>query len=266
MKKLSALLAASVVSAAVFAQCTVSPLANLTVLSPLPTDPLPDGYVGTAYQGNGVSLSFAASGQDIDPAILTALLGVSLPVPPGLATFSITRVEVQGVTGVPPGMTASSPDSPTEWNEGDAGCFLLSGTPTTPGDYEITFDVSVDIEYIITATGTAGTFTPPQAAPVPYQMRVRNDMSIPEFGAAGLNLFPNPANSEFTITYPATQTDMAQLEITDMSGKVVASMSKSISANGGNMSVDVNGLANGLYRVMFNAGSVHTSTKLMVQK
>eukprot|EP01036_Dinobryon_divergens_P003682 gene3682-4873_t len=58
------------------------------------------GYGGTAYQGtNGLSISFAASGQDIDPALLTALLGVSLPVPPGLATFAITRVEVQGVTG-----------------------------------------------------------------------------------------------------------------------------------------------------------------------
>lgn len=266
MKKLSALLAASVVSAAVFAQCTVNPLANLTVLSPLPTDPLADAWVGTAYQGNGQSISFAASGQDIDPAMLTALFNVNLPVPPGTATFAVTRVQVQGVNGVPPGMTAVSLDNPTEWNEGQSGCFLLSGTPTTAGDYEITFDVIVDIEYTITLTGTSGTFTTPQPAPVPYEMRVRGDMSIDEFKAAGLQLFPNPAGDVFTIAYPATQADMATIEITDMGGKTVATMNQNINANGGNASIDINGLANGLYRVTFNAGTVRTATKLVVQR
>lgn len=266
MKKLSALLAASVVSAAVFAQCTVNPLANLTVLSPLPTDPLPDGFVGAAYQGNGLSISFAASGQDIDPAMLTSLFGVNLPVPPGSATFAITRVEVQNVSGAPAGITVVSPDSPTEWNEGDAGCFRVSGTPTTAGDYEITFDVILDIEYTIALTGTTGTFTTPQAAPVPYEMRVRGDLAIDEFKASGLNLFPNPAGDVFTIAYPATQADVATIEITDMGGKTVAKVNQNINSNGGNVNVDVNGLANGLYRVTFSAGTVRTATKLMVQR
>lgn len=266
MKKLSALLAASVVSASVFAQCTVNPLANLTVLNPMPTDPLPDAFVGTAYQGSGLSLSFAASGQDIDPAVLVALFNINLPVPPGTATFAVTRVEVQNVSGAPAGITVVSPDNPTEWNQGDAGCFLVSGTPTTAGDYEITFDMLVDIEYTITLTGTTGTFTPPQAVPVPYQMRVRNDMSINEAGAKELTLFPNPAGDVFTVSYPATQTDLAHIQITDMSGKTVASMAKTINSNGGNVSMDINGLANGLYRVTFDAGNVHTATKLVVQK
>lgn len=266
MKKLSALLAASVVSAAVFAQCTVNPLANLTVLSPMPTDPLPDGFVGQAYQGSGLSISFAASGQNIDPAVLVALFNINLPVPAGTATFAVTRVQVQNVSGLPGGITAVSPDNPTEWNQGESGCFRVSGTPTAAGDFQITFDMLVDIKYTITLTGTTGTFTPPQAVPVPYQMRVRNDMSIDEFGAKGLSLFPNPAGDVFTVSYPATQTDLANIQITDMSGKTVASMSKTINSNGGNLSVDINGLANGMYRVSFNAGNVHTATKLVVQK
>ena len=265
MKKLSALLAATVLSAAVFAQCTPNPLAGLTVLYPLPTDPLPDAFVGATYQGSGLSVTFAASGQPIDPAIITALLNINLPVPAGTATFAVTRVEVVDVSGLPAGITAVSPDSPTEWNQGDAGCFRISGTPTTPGDYQVNFSVNVDIEYTITFTGTTGTFSTPQAVPIPYDMKVRNDLSIAEFNASGLNLYPNPASNAFVVSYPATNADMASIEITDLNGKTVSVSSKSINGAGGNLQVDISSLANGLYRVTFTAGNVRTASKLVVQ-
>jgi hypothetical protein len=266
MKKFYSIVVASLLAAGAFAQCTVSPLANLTVLDPLPTNDLPDGSVGLAYLGSGKSISFAASGQDIDPAILVALFNVPLPIPAGAGTFSITRVQVQSVDGVPPGMTAVSSDTPSEWNEGESGCFLLSGTPTTAGDYNITFNVILDIDYVITITGTAGTFTTPQAAPVPYSMRVLNNASVNEFNASGLNLFPNPANEMFSVSYPSTGSDMATINVTDMSGKTVYTASKSINAQGGSIQIGTDGLANGMYRVTFASGNVNTASKLVVRK
>lgn len=231
----------------------------------MPTDDLPNGSVGLAYQGSGLSISFAASGQDIDPAILTALLGVNLPVPAGLATFSVTRVQVTSTEGVPPGMTLVSNSNPTEWNQGQSGCFLLSGTPTTAGDYDVTFNTIVDIKYVITLGGQQGTFTSPEA-PIPYSMRVNNDASIMEFSAAGLNLFPNPASDVFSISYPSTGSDMATITVSDMSGKVVYSASKSINAQGGSIQIDTDAFANGMYRVTFASGNVNTASKLMVRK
>lgn len=265
MKKFYAFVVASVIATGAFAQCTVNGLADLTVVNPLPTDDLPNGSVGLAYQGSGLSISFSASGQDIDPAILTSLLGVNLPVPPGLATFSVTRVQVTSTDGVPPGMTLVCSDSPAEWNETESGCYLLSGTPTTAGDYEITFNTIVDIEYVVTIGGQTGSITSPEA-PIPYTMKVNDDASIVEFTAAGLNLFPNPAADVFTVSYPSTGSDMATIQVTDMSGKVVYSTSKSINAQGGSIQVDTDALANGMYRVTFASGNVNTASKLMVRK
>lgn len=266
MKKIYSLIVASAFATGAFAQCTVNPTAMLTVMAPLPTDPLPDGSVGIAYQGAGQSISFAASGTPIDPAVLTAIFGLNLPIPAGTATFAVTRVEVVATDGVPPGMTLVASDSPAEWNSGESGCYLLSGTPTTAGDYSIEFSVNLDIAYTITFTGSTGTFSSPQAAPVPYEMRVNNDASITEFSAAGLNLYPNPATDVFSVSYPSTGSDMATIEITDMSGKLVYSAAKSINAQGGALQVNTDALANGLYRVTFASGSVRTASKLMVRK
>jgi len=142
----------------------------------------------------------------------------------------------------------------------------LSGTPTTVGEYDVTFDVILDIEYVVTITGSVGTFTTPQAAPVPYSMRVLNNASVEEFNASGLNLFPNPANETFSISYPSTGSDMATISVTDMSGKTVYTASKSINSQGGNIQIGTDGLANGMYRVTFASGNVNTASKLVVRK
>jgi|GEM_PF-1640085 len=266
MKKFYSIVVASFLATGAFAQCNVDFLANLTVLSPLPTSDLPDGSVGLSYLGTGKSISFAASGQEIDPATLVALFNVQLPIPAGLATFAVTRVEVVSVDGVPPGMTTAASDTPSEWTEGESGCFLLSGTPTTVGEYDVTFNVILDIKYVVNLTGNVGTFTTPQAAPVPYSMRVLNNASIEDFSTVGLNLFPNPANDMFSVSYPSTGSDMATINVTDMSGKTVYAANKSISAQGGNIQIGTDGLANGMYRVTFASGNINTASKLVVSK
>lgn len=264
MKKLSAFLAASLCSAAVFAQCTPSPLAYLTIVSPLPTNALPDGFVGTAYQGSGLSVSFVASGQAIDPGTLPIPLPLPVQIPPGLATVSITRVEVVDVTGLPPGMTRACNNGSCSWSVGAMGCILLSGTPTQAGDYTITF--STNLEGTYTSPIQSGNFTSPAPVPVRYDMKVRNDLSIAEFSASGFSLYPNPAGDMFTVAYPATESNLATIDVTDMSGKTVASFSKNIDSYGGNVSFDISNLSNGLYRVLFSAGSVRSASKLVVQK
>lgn len=264
MKKFYSLIVASALTTAAFAQCSVSPLANLTVLNPLPTNDLPSGSVGLPYNGSGVSITFAASGQPIDPATLAVLIpNLSLPIPAGLASFSVTRVQVTGVSGLPAGLTAVSSDTPADWSS-DAGCYLISGTPTTAGSYDITFNTILTIHYVVTLGGQSGDFTSPEA-PVKYTTVVNNNASITEFSAAGFNLFPNPATENFSISYPSTNADMATIEVTDLSGKVVYVANKSINAQGGSIQISTDGLANGMYHVTFKAGDIRTASKLVVR-
>lgn len=264
MKKLYTFLVACLVAGYAVAQCTPNGAANVTVVHPLPTDPLPNANIDVPYQGTGETISFAASGNAIDAAILASLVGsLPVPVPPGLATFSVQRIEVVSVDGLPPGMTATPSDVPSEWSAPDAGCFLLAGTPTASGNYTITFNTIMDVDY--TSPLGNGSMTTPES-PISYDLQVIGHASVDEFASEGLNLFPNPASDIFSISYPATGANTASLEIFDMSGKKVYAGQKSISSAGGTISLDVNGLANGLYRVSFVSGNVRTASKLTVSK
>jgi len=266
MKKLSAILVASVLSAASFAQtCTPNPLfvgLGLPGVYPLPTDPLPDGTRSLPYQGaSGFTVSFLSSNQAIDPSTLPIALPV--PIPPG-TSVKITGISVSGVTGLPQGMTYACNIPSCTWNTTTQGCILLSGTPTEAGDFTVTFNASFTGE-LVSPLGTVP-FNNAGPAPVQYDMKIKDDASIDEFQAKGLNLYPNPASDMFLVSYPAVNADMARIEVTDMSGRTVLGISKAVENGGGVMQVDINGLANGLYRVTFSAGSVRTASKLIVRR
>lgn len=281
MKKLSTLLVASVLSAASFAQtCTPDALfiaIGLPGIYPLPTSPLPDGTATLSYQnGAGVTLSLLTSNQSLDPATFAAFFpNFPVTIPPGVIGITINQMSVVSIDGLPAGMSYVCLHPGCESVPASQNCIKISGTPTTPGDYTVKLNTHLAgiFEGTVPVIGTPysqsfNTQSLPTSptAPISYDMKIKNDASVAEFTAAGLNLYPNPASDLFVIAYPATHADMAAIEITDMAGKTVYATSKSIQSEGGFTSVETNGLPNGLYRVTFSAGSVHTASKLVVSK
>lgn len=263
MKKFYAIAMAAVVSTGAIAQCNPSPIfvaLGVPGIYPLPTDDLPSGSLGLPYEGNGLTISVLASDQGIDPAMLPIQLPITIP--PGNSVV-LSGITVQDVTGLPAGMTFQCNSPGCDATVAEPGCILISGTPTETGDFTVTLSSSFSGELQSILGNFPFNNTPP--APVQYNMRINDDASIAEFSLVGMGLFPNPASGEFTLSYPATEKETARIEIVDLNGKVVLAETKSVQTQGGNLSMNISNLANGLYRVVFTCGTVRTASKLVVR-
>lgn len=73
-------------------------------------------------------------------------------------------------------------------------------------------------------------------------------------------LYPNPAKSNFSVQFNATTFEAANVEITDMNGRIVKSISKLLP----NQSVDVSQLQNGLYLVNLSDSNNRKEVKKLV--
>lgn len=263
MKKILAVFTASAMAVAAFAQCNPSQLftaIGIPGVYPLPTDPLPDGFINSPYNVTGVTLTFVTSDQPVDPSTLP--LPLPFPIPPG-NQVTVTGITVGAVTGLPPGMTSACNNANCSWTFPDQGCLLLSGTPTTAGTFTVAFD--------LTLTGTLdspfGSFPfPAQALPVQYDLTISDGSSVAEFALSGLNLYPNPTSGMVMISYPAVEKETARLEMIDLNGRVIMTQESPVQADGGVLSVDAAHLAQGLYRVVFTCGDVRSASKLMISK
>ncbi len=263
MKKIVTVFAASAMAFSAFAQCNPSQLftaIGIPGVYPLPTDPLPQGLVNEPYNSTGLTLTFVTSDQAVDPSALP--LPLPFPIPPG-NNITITGIAAGPVTGLPPGMTSACNNANCSWTFPQQGCILLSGTPTSTGEFTVAFD--------LTLTGTLdspfGSFPiPGQALPVQYTLTITDGSSVSEFALSGLNLYPNPTSGAVMISYPAVEKETARIEMIDLNGRVVMTQENPVQADGGVLSLDAAHLVQGLYRVVFTCGEVRTASKLMISK
>ena len=79
---------------------------------------------------------------------------------------------------------------------------------------------------------------------------------IPLFSATGINkiddndmlsVFPNPANNQLHVIVKVSQAEQTSLQISDMNGKLVKQIANEAASGTQNITVDLNGLSEGLY-------------------
>ncbi len=81
----------------------------------------------------------------------------------------------------------------------------------------------------------------------------------------GLTAYPNPASSKVNFRFVATKAGQASVQLTDHVGRVVMTKALDLSMGNNTGTVELSGLAKGLYNLSINSGNGRTVSKVVVQ-
>jgi hypothetical protein len=84
-------------------------------------------------------------------------------------------------------------------------------------------------------------------------------------GLSELNLFPNPANTEVTLSFNLDRAAKANVYVQDVTGKLVMSQNVKAGVNGNRVSLDVSALAPGMYELVLEVEGARTARKIVVE-
>ena len=91
-------------------------------------------------------------------------------------------------------------------------------------------------------------------------------VNTPEFEKNALNVFPNPANNTFTVSYSLPSTMQVQLDVTDAAGKVLKTVSHGTQVKGSyQFHVSIADLAAGNYNVVLKTAGGTNTIKVVKQ-
>jgi hypothetical protein len=79
-----------------------------------------------------------------------------------------------------------------------------------------------------------------------------------------LNIFPNPTSGNITVTLPEAVSN-GQLNILDLTGRVVATQQLVALPAGSFVQLDMNNFENGIYLVQFNQGQVTRAARVVLR-
>jgi hypothetical protein len=82
---------------------------------------------------------------------------------------------------------------------------------------------------------------------------------------SGLSVFPNPANSNFSISFNTTSNEQYQLQLLDLSGRVVKELGSGNMNGTFTRSFSAEGLEKGIYFIKLNSNNTSEVSKLVIQ-
>jgi len=111
--------------------------------------------------------------------------------------------------------------------------------------------------------GTTGVVMNTQNTPLTYPVGVSNVVS----GVENFGLYPNPASSEVTVHLNLINASNVQLDIVDMSGRVVyTSATENVASGDQIMRISTANFAAGIYTVRIQTATGNVSERLSVIK
>lgn len=138
---------------------------------------------------------------------------------PQFAGATINTFTVTGVEGIPPGLSYTCNISNCQYDGGSTGCASITGTPTESGEFDITINITANINL-----GPLGNQDIPQAFEG-YRIVVTEDgeVSIVKNEVATLSMYPNPVNEALTIGNLNDFNQAIAVNLYNLSGKLVSS-------------------------------------------
>jgi len=168
-------------------------------------------------------------------------------IDPAYAGQTIESFTVTGVDGMPPGLNYACNISNCQYTGGGTGCATISGTPTEVG----TFEMTINITAVVLVTLVPG--FPPTPLNVDesfdgYRIIVLDEgsASLEKIEKSSLTLYPNPLNTQLTLSNLKDFNGVSVVHILNLEGKVL----QSADANGSEILVlNTAALAAGVYIV-----------------
>jgi len=212
------------------------------------------------------------------PATAGDVLGVDHPMYPLVGTVPLDSVKLNsitlfnGVSNIPLSdiglqLTCNNNDdspNPCMFYPSNNYCGDIAGTPTTPGTWPVTINITA---YILSPLGGGA-----QAIDYPmegYTFTVEGDVSVND--AVKSSVFsveqnsPNPANNNTNISYSLANTEDVSLVITNLIGERI--LSKNVKGKKGEnqLSIDTSEIPNGIYLYSLQSGTRKVTKRMIVQ-
>ena len=116
----------------------------------------------------------------------------------------------------------------------------------TPGSYTVT----------VTINGCSSTS-------VPFTFTSTDDMIL---SGSAIGIYPNPGKGQFTLHVITRNTGLLQLQISEMTGKVILNSSQKVKEFNSEIKLDLGQIAPGIYLVEIELKGNRTMKKLMIQR
>ncbi len=89
--------------------------------------------------------------------------------------------------------------------------------------------------------------------------------SIKDFAFEGFNLYPNPSNGNFKLTFDTISSDHVKLQLFDLTGRLLREVNYSQVASRFSENVSFNDTSNGLYLLKITNGGKQTTRKIVIE-
>lgn len=171
-------------------------------------------------------------------------------LPPPSATYNnvtvpLNKIVLLDILNMPPGLNWVSNSTTNTFFPGTYYCVLMSGTPTTPGFYQLKIKVGVYITFLgnplyigenIDSTSVSITVTPATSRPETIT------------GASALlDISPNPFLSYATWKYRSEKRETLTLELLSITGNTILSSTHTVDKGDNVLRIDMPNLAPGMY-------------------
>lgn len=240
MKKLLLMVAVAVFGAAnLNAQCTPNPAYTNTGIFPDSATNFALACVNVPYQQVITNVVPADTS--------TTIFGQ--PV-----TLSLDSVRIESFSGLPPGTTLQCNVSNCSFPGGQSNCAVISGTPTTPGTYNIIFNLKAYI-------GGGGAATARSFTLNYYKIIVQSNCtaSIITTAQPSFTMLPNPANNQVTIGGLDNDNSIKNISLVNAEGKLIANYA----VTGDSLEINTAHLTTGLYFVNIHQENGTQTMKLI---
>ena len=185
----------------------------------------------------------------------------------------VNYLALNGVTGVPPGMAAICDAADCIWDPGTIGCIGVTGTPTTPGDYTLNFDVVMNVQLPELPPPLDEIGGVPLDLPIVLgtthnvtigTVSVEEELDANRFSMA--QNVPNPT-SEFTrIGFSVPAPTNMKFELLNMHGASVFTEQFAADAGKNSLNLNVSSFSEGVYFYRLSDGNASISKELIVVK
>ncbi|MDT7832401.1 zinc-dependent metalloprotease family protein [Flavobacteriaceae bacterium S356] len=98
-----------------------------------------------------------------------------------------------------------------------------------------------------------------------YTIIVDNTTSVKDTAFEGFNLFPNPSNGDFNLQFDTVTSDDVQLQLFDLTGRLVQEVSYKNVAARFSENVSFKDVSNGVYLLKIKNGTTQTTRKLIIE-
>ncbi|WP_442265258.1 reprolysin-like metallopeptidase [Tenacibaculum sp. ZS6-P6] len=94
---------------------------------------------------------------------------------------------------------------------------------------------------------------------------INNTASVEDFSFNNFNLFPNPSNGKFNVSFDVLNTEEVKLRVFDFSGRLVENVAYKNVSNKFTTELDLEKLNSGLYLLQIENGNQQTTKKLIIK-